>query len=197
VTDADGDTDSAMKEVTVGTAAPPDDTSAPDTTISSGPEPVTNDNTPTFVFAATELGSTFSCQVDVGQPAECTSPWTTAALPDGSHRVAVSAADAAGNGDASPATRTFRVDTQAPDTTIGSAPPYGAPGTSATVTFDADESGATFECRLDWHAWTDCDSPKTYTGLSAGRHSAYVRATDAAGNVDASPDSARWRTLGS
>jgi Bacterial Ig-like domain/PKD domain len=198
VTDADGDTDSTMKAITVGATAPPDnppsDTTGPDTTIASGPEPVTNDNTPTFVLAATEIGSTFSCQVDAGQVAQCTSPWTTPALPDGSHRVAVSATDAAGNADASPATRSFRVDTQAPETTIESAPPGVSSATSATLTFHADESGATFECRLDWRAWADCTSPKTFTGLSVNRHSAYVRATDAAGNVESSPARAWWRT---
>jgi large repetitive protein len=109
----------------------------------------------------------------------------------------VHATDPGGNVDASPATRTFRVDTQAPDTTIRSAPPYSAPGTTATLTFDADEPGGSFECRLDWQAWTDCASPKTYTGLSIGRHWVSVRAIDAAGNVDASPDWSRWRTEGS
>jgi hypothetical protein len=194
-TDAAGNTDAtpATRSFTV-TTAPASDITPPDTTISSGPDAATNDNTPTFDFAATEPGSAFSCQVDFGATAECASPWTTPALPDGRHRVAVSATDAAGNADASPATRSFRVDTQAPDTTIESAPPAISSDTSATLTFDADESGASFECRLDWRAWVDCASPKTYTGLSVGRHSAYVRASDAAGNVDASPARARWRT---
>jgi hypothetical protein len=184
-----------MKEVTVGAAAPPADTAAPDTTIESSPDAVTNDSTPTFVLAATEIGSTFSCQVDAGQAAACTSPWTTSPLADGQHRVAVSATDPAGNDDASPATRSFRVDTQAPDTTIESAPPASSPATSATLSFDASEADVSFECRLDWRAWADCTSPKSYTGLSIGWHWASVRATDAAGNVDASPDWARWQTV--
>ena len=109
--------------------------------------------------------------------------------------MAVSATDAAGNADASPATRSFRVDTQAPDTTIKSAPPAVSAGTSAKLTFEANESGASFACRLDQRAWAKCTSPKTYSGLSVGRHSAYVRATDAAGNVDPWPARARWRTV--
>jgi hypothetical protein len=52
-----------------------------------------------------------------------------------------------------------------------------------------------FECRLDWRAWADCTSPQTYAELAVGRHWASVRATDAAGNVDASPDWARWTTV--
>ncbi len=195
-TDAAGNTDAtpATRAFTV-TAAPASDITPPDTTISSGPDGATNDSTPTFDFAATEPGSAFACQVDLGATAACASPWTTPVLPDGSHRVAVGATDAAGNADASPATRSFRVDTQAPDTTIESAPPAYSDDTSATLTFDADEPGASFECRLDWRSWADCTSPKTYSGLSVGRHSAHVRATDAAGNVDASPDRAWWRTV--
>jgi hypothetical protein len=195
-TDAAGNTDAtpATRAFAV-TTAPASDITPPDTTISSGPDGATSDNTPTFDFAATEPGSAFSCQVDLGATEACASPWTTPVLPDGPHRVAVSATDAAGNGDASPAMRSFRVDTQAPDTTIDPAPPAESSDTSATLTFDADESGASFECRLDWRAWADCTSPKSYSGLWVGRHSAYVRATDAAGNVDASPARARWWTV--
>jgi large repetitive protein len=95
----------------------------------------------------------------------------------------------------SPATRSFRVDTQPPDTTIESGPPAYSSESSATLTFDANEPEVSFECRLDWRAWADCTSPKTYAGLAVGRHWASVRATDAAGNVDASPDWARWSTV--
>jgi Bacterial Ig-like domain/PKD domain len=195
-TDAAGNTDAspATRAFTVA-AGPPADATGPDTTISSGPDAVTNDNTPTFVLAATEIGSTFSCQVDAGQAAACTSPWTTSPLADGSHRVEVAATDPAGNADVSPATRSFRVDTQPPETTIESAPPAYSSESSATLTFDANEPEVSFECRLDWRAWADCTSPQTYAELAVGRHWASVRATDAAGNVDASPDWARWTTV--
>jgi hypothetical protein len=107
----------------------------------------------------------------------------------------VRATDAAGNRDASPATRSFTVDTQAPATSIDSAPPALSPGSSATLSFSASETGATFACQLDGGAWAACTSPKTYTGLGLGSHTASVRATDAAGNVDASPASASWTTI--
>jgi hypothetical protein len=164
-TDAAGNTDAspATRTFTVATTQTPpgggDGNGAPDTTIGSGPDPVTNDNTPTFTFASTEIGSTFSCHVDAGEAAACTSPWTTQPLPDGQHSVSVAATDAGGTADASPATRSFRVDTQAPDTTIASAPPDVTSSSSATLVFAADEAGATFECRLDWGEWTACTSP--------------------------------------
>ena len=195
-TDGAGNTDAtpATRAFTVDTTAPAD-TTAPDTTIGSGPTGPTNDATPTFAFSASESGSTFRCRVDTGTWASCTSPWTTAALGDGAHSVAVRATDAAGNTDASPATRSFTVDTSAPNTTIDSAPPALSPGSSATVAFSAGESGATFACRLDGGAWAACASPKTYTGLGLAQHSVAVRATDAAGNVEASPATATWTSV--
>jgi hypothetical protein len=42
---------------------------------------------------------------------DCTSPWTTPSLSDGTHSVSVRSTDVAGNTDGSPATRTFVVDT--------------------------------------------------------------------------------------
>jgi hypothetical protein len=194
--DAAGNTDAspATRSFTVGTA-PPTDTTAPDTTIGSGPNAATNDSTPTFAFTASESGSTFQCRVDSGSWATCTSPWTTTALADGAHSVSVRAKDAAGNTDASPAARSFTVDTQPPSTTIGSAPPALSPGSSATVTFSSPDSGATFTCRLDGGAWAACTSPKTYTGLTLGGHTVDVRATDPAGNVDSSPATASWTSI--
>jgi hypothetical protein len=194
VADADGDTATTVQAVTVAAAAPPPDTTAPNTTIGSGPSGPTGDNTPTFAFTATESGSTFQCRVDSGSWTTCASPWTTTTLADGAHSVAVRATDAAGNTDASPATRSFTVDTQAPNTTIGSAPPAVSVGSSATVGFTS-ESGATFECQLDGGVWAACTSPKTYTGLALGQHTANLRAKDAAGNVDASPATATWTTV--
>jgi hypothetical protein len=195
-TDAAGNPDDtpATRAFTVDTAPPPD-TSAPNTTIGSGPIGTTDDSTPTFTFTATESGATFECRLDSGSWATCASPWTTTTLADGAHSARVRAKDAAGNTDASPATRSFTVDTQAPNTTIDSAPPVLSPGSSATVTFSAGESGAGFECRLDGGGWAACSSPKTYTGLGLGGHIVSVRAKDGAGNVDASPATASWTTI--
>ena len=49
-----------------------------------------------------------------------------------------------------------------------------------------------FECRLDGGAWSACESPAIYNGLSAGSHTFEVRAVDEAGNVDATPASYTW-----
>src|SRR4051795_6786157 len=172
---------------------PPSDTTPPDTTITSGPTGTTSDNSPTFAFTATEANSVFECRVDSGAWADCTSPWTTAALSDGAHSVSVRATDVAGNTDGSPATRSFTVatapppDTTAPDTTITSGPTGTTSDNSPTFAFTATEANSVFECRVDAGAWADCTSPWTTAPLSDGAHSVSVRATDVAGNTDASP----------
>jgi hypothetical protein len=49
-----------------------------------------------------------------------------------------------------------------------------------------------FTCALDRGGFTPCTSATTYTGLSEGSHTFQVRATDTAGNVDATPASYTW-----
>jgi hypothetical protein len=176
-----------------GTTTPPADTTAPDTTIGSGPSGTITTNTGSFAFTSSESGSTFQCQLDSGSWTTCTSPKAYSSLADGSHTFSVKAIDAAGNYDASPATRTFTVntappaDTTAPDTTIGSGPSGTITTTSGSFAFTSSESGSTFQCQLDGSAWASCTSPKAYSSLGAGSHTFGVKATDAAGNTDASP----------
>jgi large repetitive protein len=58
---------------------------------------------------------------------------------------------------------------------------------AASFRFSADQAGAGFDCALDGAAFAPCTSPQAYSELAPGSHSFRVRATDAAGNVDASP----------
>jgi hypothetical protein len=175
-----------------GTPPPGPDETAPQTTISSGPNGPTNDATPTFAFDAGESGATFACRVDEGDWGDCTSPWTTSALDDGEHAVSVRASDAAGNADASPATRSFTVDTVSPHTTITSAPPATSTSDRASLAFTVDEAGSTSQCLLDARDWVDCTSPYEVSELPEGAHTVIVRARDAAGNVESPGVSASW-----
>jgi hypothetical protein len=162
------------------------DTTPPETTIASGPSGPTRDTTPTFAFTSSEPGSTFACKVDEGSFAACTTPRTLGALADGTHVFKVRATDRSGNTDPTPASRTFTVDTAAPDTTITSAAISSARH-RATFGFTSTEPG-TFQCKLDSAAsFTACGSPRTYTGLGTGFHAFKVRARDAAGNIDPTP----------
>ena len=163
------------------------DTTAPDTTITAGPSGTTNDSTPTFSFTSTEAGSTFACRIDAGAWVACTSPFTTAALGDGAHTFEVRATDVAGNTDASPASRSFTVDTTAPDTTITDGPTGTTADSTPTFAFTGSGGATSFECRVDAGAWVACTSPFTTATLANGAHTFEVRASDAVGNTDASP----------
>jgi hypothetical protein len=83
-------------------------------------------------------------------------------------------------------------DTTAPDTTFSSTPPGLINSGDATFQFTATEAGSTFQCRLDAAAFAACTSPVSFTGLGTGSHTFQVRASDGAGNTDASPASHTW-----
>jgi subtilisin-like proprotein convertase family protein len=84
-------------------------------------------------------------------------------------------------------------DTIAPNTVINSGPGATTRARQARFVFAASEAGVAFQCRLDSKAWASCTSPRTYRRLSVGQHQVRVRATDAAGNRDASPATWQWR----
>jgi hypothetical protein len=86
-------------------------------------------------------------------------------------------------------------DTTAPNTSIASGPSSTTTSTSASFSFSSTESGSTFACRLDGSAWVACTAPKAYPSLSLGTHAFAVRATDAAGNTDASPATRNWTVV--
>lgn len=75
------------------------DLTPPKTTIGRGPPSVTSSADASFDLFSTEFGSTFTCQLDGGAPAPCTSPARFLGLPSGNHVLSVKATDAAGNTD--------------------------------------------------------------------------------------------------
>jgi hypothetical protein len=81
-------------------------------------------------------------------------------------------------------------DTSPPRSAISSGPENPTTTTSATFAFSASEPGVRFLCGLDSYGYRYCSSPITYTGIPYGAHGFYVRAVDAAGNVE--PDPQRW-----
>ncbi len=111
---SDEDDDSVERNVFRRDVLGPPDTTAPETTIDSGPSGTTSDPVPTFSFSSSEAGSSFECRLGSTPFAPCSSPHTSAALSDGSHTFDVRATDPAGNVDPTPATRVFSVDTAPP-----------------------------------------------------------------------------------
>ena len=76
-----------------------------------------------------------------------------------------------------------------PDTTINSGPTGAITVNEATFTFSGTPAADTakVQCRIDSEPFADCTSPKAFTGLSDGPHTAEFRAEDEAGNQDPSP----------
>ena len=168
------------------------DRTAPQTMIDSGPSALTSSQSSTFTFSSNEAGVSFECRLDGAAFAACASPAPYTGLAGGAHTFEVRAIDAATNVDASPAAYAWTIDLAAPDTLITSGPPTLANTGAATFTFNATESGSTFECRLDAAAFAACTSPISYSSLADGSHSFEVRATDGAGNVDPTPGAFTW-----
>ena len=157
----------------------------PETAITSGPADGTLTSSPSATYGFSSEGSaTFECSLDGGPFAACASPFPTGALSDGAHTFEVRATDPASGPDLTPASRSLRVDTKAPQTTISKGPgKKGAP----KFTLGSSEAGASFECRLDKKAFAPCESPLKLRHVEPGRHTLAVRATDAAGNTDPTP----------
>jgi acid phosphatase type 7 len=87
------------------------DTTPPETTINSGPSGTVGSTSASFGFSSNEAGSTFECKLDGAPYSSCTSPKSHTGLSEGSHTFEVRATDASGNTDATPATRSWTVDT--------------------------------------------------------------------------------------
>lgn len=176
--------------------APAPDSTAPETTIDSGPEATTISTDATLTFSASEPGSAFACSLDGAAFAACVSPVDLSGLAVGAHTFEVQATDPAGNTDASPASYSWIVepppDTTLPETTIDSGPEAATTSTGATFAFSASEPGSIFECAMDGAAFAGCVSPVQLTGLAVGTHTFSVRATDPSANVDPSPASHTW-----
>ena len=172
------------------------DTTDPDTSITSGPEngSTTSSTSASFSFTGSDNISlpadlSFQCKLDGASFAPCTSPAAYTDLSAGSHTFSVKATDQAGNTDPTPDTRTWTIDTTAPDTTIDTTPSNPSNQTTAAFTFHSSEAGSTFECQLDTGGFASCTSPASYNSLTDGSHTFPVRASDAGGNTDQSPAS--------
>ena len=105
--------------------------------------------------------------------------------------------DAAGNPLAADKVWTFTTagasqDATPPETTIDSRPAALTNSSSASFSFSSNEAGSSFECKLDSGSFTSCTSPQNYSNLSEGSHTFQVRATDVAGNVEATLESYSW-----
>jgi hypothetical protein len=162
------------------------DTHAPTATILTGPAALSNDDTPNFTFKSSEIG-TFQCRMDGGAFGPCTSP-RSQHVGDGNHTFSVRAVDRANNL-STPVSKSFTVDTTAPNTNITGGPSGATSDRTPSFTFNSSEPGSSFQCRVDGGSFGSCSSPRVTSTLSDGSHTFSVRAVDKVGNMDASPAS--------
>ena len=162
----------------------------PDTEILSGPPARTAGDQATFSFGANRPDvAGWRCGLDGAALAACAPPVTYSRLAEGPHTFQVAAVDAYGAVDPSPTERAWTVLGPPPDTQLvpGAQPVIGA----GTVTIDfgsPDGSVTRYECSVDGGAFSACTPPFTVAGLDPGTHTIDVRAVDADGQADPTPE---------
>lgn len=183
---------SAPRTVQVDTAAP-----APPQ-ISSPAEASWIASGTVVVHGTAEAGSTIELLDGASAAATASAnglgAWTAtvSGVPDGDHAYTAVASDAAGNTSSASGARIVRVDTVAPDTSLGTAPSGTIVATSAALAFAGSADAVAFECALDGAPFTPCSSPMTVLTLAPGPHTFAVRARDLAGNADPTPATQSW-----
>src|SRR5207237_718564 len=132
--------------------------------------------------------------------------WDTTGVADGLYDLRVVATDLVGNSAPSATVANRRVDNTAPDTSITTQPTDPSNNTTPSFSFGSTETGSSFECRIDGGSWSPYTGPAPLspqarhgtrplthpTELSDGIHTFHTRATDHAGNTDATPATYTW-----
>lgn len=181
------------------------DTTAPETSITAGPSGTVATADVAFGYTGTpaEDVAGFECRLitaDDDDPTFASCPDEGREyddLADGDYTFEVRAVDAVENADATPASRTFTVDTTAPQTTILTGPSGTVGAGDLTFTYEGTpaEDVDRFECRL---RTPDDDDPvfagclaegRTYSDLPSGEYVFEVRAIDAVDNTEIPPAS--------
>jgi hypothetical protein len=100
----------------------PEEDGPPDTRITSGPPSAVASIDAVLRFTASEPGSTFQCRLGSAAWAACVSPVRLSGLTEGRQRFEARAVDDRGKIDATPARRSWRVDTTGPRVKISGRP---------------------------------------------------------------------------
>ena len=162
----------------------------PDTEVLSGPQARTEADQATFSFGANRPDiAGWRCALDGAALAACAPPVSYSRLAQGPHTFRVAAVDAYGAVDPSPTERAWKVLGPPPDTRlVPGAQPVISAGT-VTIDFGSADGGTTrFECSVDGGAFSACTPPFTVAGLDPGTHTIDVRAVDADGRADPTPE---------
>ncbi|MEO5666493.1 MAG: hypothetical protein ABIR96_00395 [Bdellovibrionota bacterium] len=174
------------------------DQTGPVLTLTTHPAGITNVNSASFTFTASDTGggsvARFECSQNGGTFATCSSPVALSGLTAGPLSFAVRAIDSVANAGAA-VSFNWILDQSAPTVTLSSPVAAFTSATSMSLSFSGADTGggsvSGFQCRLDAGTYVACSSPEVFTGLGAGSHSADIRSIDSAGNISA-PISATW-----
>ncbi|PWU17594.1 MAG: hypothetical protein C5B49_08510 [Bdellovibrio sp.] len=164
------------------------DLNLPTVTITSGPNPFSNQTSASFTFVGTDGGTplaVFECSVDSSAFQSCSSPFTANGLTDGSHVFEVHGINAVGTV-SQPAIYKWLVDTIKPTVTLVATPANPTSSSAGSFQFTAQDSGSGVkgtECQIDGGGFKPCVTGQSYSNLTDGVHTFDVRATDNAGNV--------------
>ena len=88
-----------------------------------------------------------------------------------------------------------RLETNLPQAKIVKAPRRKTRSRNVRFWFRSDETGSSFQCKLDRQPFRSCKSPIDYRGLKPGKYVFEVRAIDPAGHVDPNPAQRRFTVL--
>ena len=152
------------------------DTTAPNTTITSGPTGSVLPSAVSFGFSSSEAGSTFECSLDAAAFAACTSPKAYSTISQGPHTFSVRALDGTGNTDASPAERSFAV-IKPPTVTTNAATSLS--GSTATLNASVNPEGAATTYQFEYGTTTAYGTKVPATSKEAGSGTAAVAASQA------------------
>ena len=167
----------------------------PASVITSRPDALTTSKNATFEFTSWDDNATFSCRVDTGSFAPCSSGDTFGPLSEGEHTILVSAGTSGGTFFTN-ASATWTVDSVAPSALQLTEPADGA--TTASNAFSWQESSDAGPGDVHYELFVDdqkvsgdvsCSGgtcSASVPGLADGRHAWQVKAHDDAGNVTSS-----------
>ena len=176
------------------------DLTPPDTTITDSPADPTNLTDASFQFTSSEAGSTFQCSIDSGALTDCTSPDDYAGLAAGNHSFEVTATDAAGNADPTPATFDWTIDLTAPVVTVpasiivNTAGPGGVAASHPSIQAFLGAATATDNVDGDLTANITNDALATFP---VGMTTVTFSVTDAAGNTGSNTSTVEIRIVDS
>jgi hypothetical protein len=149
----------------------------------TGPAAFVASRTATLTFTDSRADATFTCRLDAGRAAACTSPVTYRNLAEGSHTFRVRAKSPTLR-QSNEASLTWTVDVTPPAQPTVISP--SSPTSSATVTVRFSSASTDVDhylCSLDGAAAAPCSSPQSVTAAAEGLHTYAVTAVDRAGNT--------------